>query len=89
MVLNNKQRKTLEAIFDRPTRANIRWDDIERLLLALGAERKNKGGSIVGFRLAGVIETYHRPHPGKDAYKPQVERIREFLRKAGVNEKRH
>ena len=74
-------------MFERPTRANIRWEDIEKLLLALGAERKNKGGSIVGFKLNNIIETYHRPHPGKDAYKPQVERVREFLKKAGIDEK--
>ena len=88
MTLNSKQRKTLEAIFERPTRANIVWDDIEKLLIALGAERKQKGGSIVGFKLGDVVDTFHRPHPSKEAYKPLVERVRAFLIKAGHHEKR-
>jgi hypothetical protein len=31
--MNKKQRKTLEAIFEKPIRFNVRWDDIENYLL--------------------------------------------------------
>lgn len=84
MSLNNKQQKTLQAIFDKPTRSNIRWADIEKLLVACGGDIKNTGGSIVSIKLMGMVETYHRPHPGKEAYKTAVDRVRVFLQKAGI-----
>ncbi len=36
--MNAWHRKTLEAIFARPERADIAWRDVESLLVALGAE---------------------------------------------------
>ena len=36
--LGSQQRKTLQAIFEKPVRANIAWADIENLLVACGAE---------------------------------------------------
>jgi hypothetical protein len=36
--LKSKHRKTLQAIFDNPVRANIVWKDVENLLIACGAE---------------------------------------------------
>jgi len=35
--MNSKHRKILTAIFADPVRANILWDDIEPLLIELGA----------------------------------------------------
>ena len=37
--MNAKHRQTLVAVLDRPVLSNIRWTDIEALLIALGAER--------------------------------------------------
>ncbi|WP_363318183.1 hypothetical protein [Nostoc sp. NMS4] len=38
MELNSKHQKTFDALFQNPTRSNILWNDIESLLIALGAE---------------------------------------------------
>lgn len=79
MALNNKQRKTLEAVFERPTRANIAWGEIEKLFIALGAEAVEGKGSRLRLVLAGEVAYFHRPHPGKEAKRYQVEDARRFL----------
>jgi len=43
--VDSKHQKTLEAIFEKPERANILWHDIEALLIALGAEITDGNGS--------------------------------------------
>jgi hypothetical protein len=43
--MNTRQRKVLQAIFEKPTRGNILWKDIEKLMQSLGAKvREGKGG---------------------------------------------
>jgi len=74
-----KQAKTWQAIFALPTRASIAFSEIEALLMALGAEKTEREGSRVKFTLRGVEWHAHRPHPGKEAKKYQVEQVREFL----------
>jgi len=82
--MNQKQRKTLEALFAEPVLANIKWQDIENLFVALGAVVKEGNGSRVRVELSGVIAVFHRPHPEKEASKSRVRAAREFLEKAGV-----
>jgi hypothetical protein len=36
--VNKKHRQTLKAIFENPVRSNVLWSDVEKLLIALGAE---------------------------------------------------
>jgi hypothetical protein len=74
-----KHSKTLQAILARPTKASIVFAEIESLLLALGAELTEREGSRVKFTLHGAEWHVHRPHPGKEAKKYQVEQLREFL----------
>ena len=78
-IVKIKHRKTLAAIFAKPTKANIRFSDIESLIKALGGEVREGDGSRVVFELSGAREYAHRPHPGKDAKKYFVEKIREWL----------
>jgi hypothetical protein len=75
---------TLDAIFSRPTRANIRWTAIESLIRALGGEISQREGSRVATRLNGVIAVFHRPHPRPETKKGAVEAVRQFLFSAGV-----
>ena len=82
--MNSKHRKTLEAIFSEPPRANIPWLDIESLLIALGAERYEGNGSRVRFLLNGVKATFHRPHPHKDTDKGALMSVRRYLETGGV-----
>ncbi len=76
-----KHRKTLEAIFARPTCANIVFADIEALFVALGAKVIEGDGSRIAIELNDDRVHFHRPHPGKEAKKYQVENAREFLEK--------
>ncbi|MFV0388108.1 MAG: type II toxin-antitoxin system HicA family toxin [Pyrinomonadaceae bacterium] len=78
--MNKKHRKTLDAIKTKPTIANIRFADIEKLLIALGAEKIEGRGSRVGFVMPdGFKWEAHRPHPQKEARKYQVDSLRDFL----------
>jgi len=81
--MNRKQRKTLEALFADPVRANIAWVDIISLLGALGAQISQGRGSRIRVALHGVRATFHEPHPEKEAGKKTVANLREFLNDAG------
>ena len=74
----------MEAIYRVPVPANLEWRRIETLFIALGAEVIDGRGSRVRFELNGVVATFHRPHPDKEAKPYQVRDAREFLTQAGV-----
>ena len=77
--MKTKHRKVLTAIFTKPTPASIVFADIEALLAAVGCELEEGAGSRVAF-IRGTARLYmHRPHPGKEAKRYQVEAVREFL----------
>jgi len=82
--MNNRQRKTLDAVFAQPTSSSIAWDDIESLLVALGATITQGSGSRVRVVLNDVRAVFHRPHPVKEAGKATVADVRTFLENAGV-----
>ncbi|MFN8404538.1 MAG: type II toxin-antitoxin system HicA family toxin [Anaerolineales bacterium] len=82
--MDNKHRKTLEAIFEKPERANIAWKDVEILFIALGAEITEGNGSRVRVALKGIRAVFHRPHPRKETNKGAVKSVRRFLEAAGV-----
>jgi hypothetical protein len=83
--VDSKHRKTLEAIFEKPERANIAWQDIEALFIALGAEITEGSGSRVRVALKNVRAVFHRSHPRKEANKATVKSVRRLLEAAGVN----
>jgi len=83
--VNARHRKTLAAIFAKPTLASIVFADIEALIKALGGTISEREGSRVKIELAGQQWRCHRPHPGKEAKRYQVEEARELLERAGVN----
>ena len=78
--MNVKQRRTLTALFVIPTRAKVRFADIAALIVSLGGEVREGAGSRVAFELKGKRVYLHRPHPGREAKRYQVEEVREFLR---------
>ena len=82
--MNTRHRKTLRAIFAKPTSATIVFADIEALLVALGGEVHVREGSRVKIIIASEQWRCHRPHPGKEAKRYQVEEIRELLERIGV-----
>lgn len=82
--MTKKQRRTLEAIFENPVRADVLWADVERMLRALGAELSEGRGSRVRVALRGVRAVFHRPHPRKETDKGALMSVRRFLAEAGV-----
>jgi hypothetical protein len=81
--VNTKHRKTLRAVFTKPTSASIVFNDIEALLVALGGQVHEREGSRVKITIKGEQWRCHRPHPGKEAKRYQVEEIRELLERIG------
>lgn len=79
-----KHKRTLQAIFADPVRANIAWIDIQKMLKAVGAEITAGSGSRVRIALNGVRAVFHRPHPEKETEKGAVKSMRRFLNEAGV-----
>ena len=84
MTLNTKHAKTLEKIYERPTRANIGWTDIVGLFKACGADVSQRQGSRVCIKLGQQRAVFHAPHPQKETVKGAVEDVRAFLQRAGV-----
>ncbi len=84
MAMTSSHRKTLCAVFTKPSPSNLEWRKIESLFTALGAQVIEGSGSRVRFELNGALATFHRPHPRKEAKPYQVRDAREFLIQAGV-----
>lgn len=82
--MNARHKKTLKAVFSEPVRADIAWKDIEAVMLALGSDISEGGGSRVRISLNGVRAVFHRPHPKKETDKGALKSVRRFLREAGV-----
>lgn len=82
--VNNKHRKTLDAILANPINGNIEWRRIESLLGALGCEIVEGSGSRVTFLLNDRRVDLHRPHPGKEALRYRIKDVRLFLQQAGI-----
>ena len=84
MRVNTKHRKTLVAVFTRPTLASIVFSEIESLLKSLGGKAGEREGSRIKIDLMGEQWRCHRPHPGKEAKRYQVEEVRDLLDRVGV-----
>lgn len=82
--MNARHARTLAAVFRQPTPAGIEWAAIEALLLAAGCQLIEGSGSRVRFVKDGMIETFHRPHPAKEAKRYQVRAARDYLLRLGV-----
>ena len=83
--MKNRHRKTLETVFRQPTSVLLVFADIEALVIHLGGSVHEREGSRVRLELGQQIWRCHRPHPGKEARRYQVEEAREFLLRAGVH----
>jgi hypothetical protein len=50
----------------------------------VGAEVEERAGSRVAVKLGDAMQVFHRTHPGKEAKKPTVRSVRDFLMMLGV-----
>lgn len=83
--MNSKHQKTLSEIFKNPVQSNVSWNDIEALLISLGAEITEGNGSRIRIKLNGVRAVFHRPHPKKETDKGALMSMRRFLETTGVS----
>jgi len=83
--LNKKHKTILFDIFQEPIRADVNWDNIESLFLALGGEISGGSGSRVRVFLNGIRAVFHRPHPQRVTDKGALKSVRRFLMEAGIN----
>ncbi|MBZ9919044.1 MULTISPECIES: type II toxin-antitoxin system HicA family toxin [unclassified Mesorhizobium] len=82
--MNSKHRRVLKAIFTDPVSGSIEWIAVETLLVAVGCQVIEGSGSRVRFVFKSEVETFHRPHPSKEAKRYQVRDARQFLSRIGV-----
>ena len=77
--MNARQRKTLEKIFEIPTRADITWAEVVSLVRALGARVEEGAGSRVGVYFDDHRAVYHRPHNPPVCKKGLVRALKRML----------
>ena len=82
--MNSKHLRALRAVFKDPVSAGSAWADIEGLLVSAECEALEGAGSRVRFVMNGEIETFHRPHPAKEAKRYQIRAARDYLIRLGV-----
>ncbi len=82
--MKRKHQKTLGLLFSHPVSGNVKWQTIEALFLALGAEIAEREGSRVEVFLFGEVRVFHRPHPNPSTDKGAVASVRDWLQANGV-----
>lgn len=81
-----KHEKTLACMRQLPRPSNLRWAEIESLLVHFGASIREGRGSAISVSLNGRRAYFHRPHPGDKADKGAIESALRLLREAGCVE---
>jgi hypothetical protein len=84
LALNTRQARTLAAIFTSPTPNTIRWNEVESLLEAIGAELDERAGSRVAIMIQGRVNVIHKPHPRPTMNRATVRDIKRLLEAAGI-----
>ncbi len=82
--LSKKHQRTLDDIFKNPIKSNVNWQDIENLLISMGAQISEGRGSRVRIYLNNIRAVFHRPHPQKEVDKGALKSMRRYLEETGV-----
>lgn len=82
--IGKKHQQTLKNVFEDPIKSNVKWVDIENMLIALGAELSEGSGSRIRIYLNNIRAVFHRPHPRKETDKGALKLMRRFLKEAGA-----
>lgn len=83
-MMTRKHIKILQDIYAVPVKSSIQWRDIEKMLLALGANIEEGSGSRVRIKLGASRAVFHRPHPRKETDKGAVISMKRFLASANI-----
>lgn len=88
--LNSKNRKLLEKLMRKPAPVDIRWDEVARLVEALGGRVVEKSGKTTGsaafFVVNGRKAHFHKPHPDPELKRYALKQLVDFFKDAGVIE---
>ncbi len=79
-----KHKKLLKKLLQKPRSSNIRWSEIENMLIHFGAKINEGKGSAITVILKGKIAIFHRPHPDNKADKGAMENTIKFLKITGI-----
>ena len=82
--MNKKQRKNLADIYEKPTRCDVSWRNVEALFKAIGADIFEGEGSRVSVVFNKRVLNIHKPHSIGNLKKYVVEKVRDFLNSIGV-----
>ena len=74
----------MSRIFEKPTRVDITWDEVESLFIACNALIKEGRGSRKRIIIDNQILGIHVPHPQKEFKQYAVKEIRIFLENLGI-----
>jgi hypothetical protein len=69
-----------------PAPANLRWSEVEALLVNLGAKIVKGKGSAITVTLEGVKAWFHRPHPEDKADRGAIKNVLELIKETGLED---
>lgn len=81
--MRRRHLRTLRRMQATPTPADIRWEEIESLLRAIGVDVIERAGSRVQLVKGTQSIVVHRPHPRPVARRDTVRDIAAFITRAG------
>jgi hypothetical protein len=82
--MNSKHQKTHKNLFDNPVKKNIKWSDVEKLIVGVGGQIRQGDGSRIRIVLGEQSINIHTPHPRKELKPYQVRSIRKLLVDQGI-----
>jgi len=92
--MNNKHKKTLKRLLTKPVLSNIKFDDVDKLLVALDLERIEASGSRITYKFDDDnFITLHsfwyplegcKPHPNNEIKRYVVKKLQILLFNIGV-----
>ena len=80
--MQKRHRRTLAALFRRPTATDVAWRDVMTLIVALGGEVRSRSVRAVSLRDRDLA--VHEPHPSGLLPRLLVLRLRRFLLEGGI-----
>ena len=83
--MRRRRRVILERILARPTPSDIRWEEIESLMGALGVAVIERAGSRVTLKKGAARIVVHRPHPRPVTGRETIRALATFLRLIGAD----
>lgn len=82
--MNNNQQKTLKSLFDNPVKKNIKWTDVEKLIISVQGRISQGDGTRIRIVIGEQSLNIHTPHPHKELKPYQIRAIRKLFIEQGL-----